>query len=93
MSRDPVYGVGQWAISYALDLFDIQGQITELHQPHFTCDPENLDKQICQGLQMDLAAGKDTDTAIRVHDVAETAQALKSFAAVGGFDGQPLQLD
>ena len=30
---------------------------------------------------------------IRVHDVAETAQALTSFAAVGGIDGQPLQLD
>lgn len=30
---------------------------------------------------------------IRVHDVAETTQALKLFAAVGGFDGQPLQLD
>ncbi|MDA1054276.1 MAG: dihydropteroate synthase [Planctomycetota bacterium] len=30
---------------------------------------------------------------IRVHDVAETSQALKLFAAVGGFDSQPLQLD
>lgn len=30
---------------------------------------------------------------IRVHDVAETSHALKLFAAVGGFDGQPLQLD
>ncbi len=30
---------------------------------------------------------------IRVHDVAETSQALKLFAAVGGFDGQPLQLE
>jgi dihydropteroate synthase len=30
---------------------------------------------------------------LRVHDIAETAQALKLFAAVGGFDGQPLQLD
>lgn len=27
---------------------------------------------------------------IRVHDVAETAQALRLFAAVGGFDGKPL---
>jgi dihydropteroate synthase len=30
---------------------------------------------------------------IRVHDVAETTQALKLFSAVGGLDGQPLQLD
>ncbi|MBC8351489.1 MAG: dihydropteroate synthase [Planctomycetes bacterium] len=30
---------------------------------------------------------------IRVHDVAETMQALKLFAAVGGLDGQPLQLE
>lgn len=30
---------------------------------------------------------------IRVHDIAETSQALRLFAAVGGIDGQPLQLD
>lgn len=30
---------------------------------------------------------------IRVHDVAETTQALKLFAAVGGIDGEPLQLE
>lgn len=30
---------------------------------------------------------------LRVHDVAETKQALKLFAAVGGLDGEPLRLD
>ncbi len=30
---------------------------------------------------------------LRVHDVAETAHALKLFAAVGGIDGNPLQLN
>jgi dihydropteroate synthase len=44
-------------------------------------------------LGISLAMALQGVQVIRVHDVAETSQALKLFAAVGGLDGQPLQLD
>jgi dihydropteroate synthase len=44
-------------------------------------------------LGISLAIALQGVQVIRVHDIAETAQAFKLFAAVGGFDGEPLQVE